>query len=194
MEEGLVNRRKLIPTRWVNVVCGDCTNATSTINNLEEPAVKKLAIITCLCLIFSIFAGPAMAKKKLFKLNTCWMPSHESFVPWYAKKMGWDKDEGLDMRMHYFDSGMAELEALPARSLRQCRIRPSGQPGAQGQGNQPQISKTVRYGGRRQRQNLPGDDRFFRSLCDEPLARSTWTEGNRCCDQEHGPGLHHCSF
>ncbi len=57
-----------------------------------------------------------MAKKKLFKLNTCWMPSHESFVPWYAKKMGWDKDEGLDMRMHYFDSGMAELEALPARS------------------------------------------------------------------------------
>lgn len=78
--------------------------------------MKKCLILVILIIAFSLVAGPVAAKDKLFKLNTCWMPSHESFVPWYAKKMGWDKEEGLDMEMLYFDSGMAELEALPARS------------------------------------------------------------------------------
>lgn len=78
--------------------------------------MKKIVAIAVLMLSLSFLSGPVSAGDKLFKLDTCWMPSHESFVPWYAKKMGWDKEEGLDMEMHYFDSGMAELEALPARS------------------------------------------------------------------------------
>ena len=67
-----------------------------------------LVMVTC---------GTVTAKQaKLFKLDTCWMPSTESFVPWYAKKRGWDKAEGLDLQMHFFDSGPAQMEALPSRS------------------------------------------------------------------------------
>ena len=43
------------------------------------------------------------------------MPEHETFIPWYAKSQGWDKEEGLDLELLYFDSGMAQMEALPAR-------------------------------------------------------------------------------
>lgn len=79
----------------------------------------KLAKLTGIALlvmamVFGAF-GPAMAKEKLIKVPTCWMPEHETFIAWYAKEKGWDKDEGLDMELLYFDSGMAQLEALPAR-------------------------------------------------------------------------------
>ena len=60
--------------------------------------------------------GNALAAEKLNKLDTCWMPSTEAFVPWYAKKMGWDKQEGLDLQMHFFDSGPAQMEAIPAKA------------------------------------------------------------------------------
>ncbi len=60
-------------------------------------------------------AGPALAAGKLTKLPTCWMPEHELFFAWYAKEKGWDQEEGLDMELLYFESGMQELEALPAK-------------------------------------------------------------------------------
>ncbi len=71
-------------------------------------------ILTAIFLSFSAGAPPAQAADKLIKLDTCWMPSTESFVPWYAKKMGWDKQEGLDLQMHFFDSGPAQMEAIPS--------------------------------------------------------------------------------
>ncbi len=36
-------------------------------------------------------------------------------LAWYAKEKGWDKEEGLDFQLHFFDSGMAQMEALPAK-------------------------------------------------------------------------------
>ena len=36
---------------------------------------------------------------------------HESFIFWYAKEQGWDKDEGLDFQIHFFQTGMDQLEA-----------------------------------------------------------------------------------
>ena len=39
----------------------------------------------------------------------------ESFIFWYAKEQGWDKDEGLDFQIHFFQTGMDQLEALPAK-------------------------------------------------------------------------------
>ncbi len=77
--------------------------------------MKKLVILIAL-IMMTVFASGPVSAADLFKLKTCWMPSHETFAPWYAKKMGWDKAEGLDLEMLYFDSGMAELEALPAKS------------------------------------------------------------------------------
>ncbi|MHC1753217.1 ABC transporter substrate-binding protein [Humidesulfovibrio sp.] len=48
-------------------------------------------------------------------LNTTWQAEHETFVPWYAKAQGWDKAEGFEFKLHMFDSGMAQIEALPAK-------------------------------------------------------------------------------
>ncbi len=58
--------------------------------------------------------GPAQAADPVI-LNTTWQAEHETFVPWYAKEKGWDKEAGFDFKMHLFDSGMAQIEALPAK-------------------------------------------------------------------------------
>jgi NitT/TauT family transport system substrate-binding protein/sulfonate transport system substrate-binding protein len=62
-----------------------------------------------------VLAGiPAQAADPVV-LNTTWQAEHETFVPWYAKEKGWDKAAGFDFKMHMFDSGMAQIEALPAK-------------------------------------------------------------------------------
>ncbi|MBI9087045.1 MAG: ABC transporter substrate-binding protein [Desulfobacterales bacterium] len=72
-----------------------------------------LALAVALACMFTV-TGPASAKD-LVKLSTCWMPEHELFFGWYAKEKGWDKEEGLDFELLYFESGMSQLEALPAK-------------------------------------------------------------------------------
>ncbi len=73
------------------------------------PVIVMLAAALILSGVGTVFA------KDLVKLPTAWMPEHEVFFPWYAKEMGWDKEEGLDFEILYFESGMAILEALPAK-------------------------------------------------------------------------------
>ncbi|MCE5333315.1 MAG: ABC transporter substrate-binding protein [Desulfobacteraceae bacterium] len=58
---------------------------------------------------------PCMAAQKLIKFNTAWEPEHETFITWWAKEKGWDKEVGLDFNILYFDSGMGMMEALPAK-------------------------------------------------------------------------------
>lgn len=87
---------------------------------------------------FVVMASLGMAtaqEKKLVKLDTCWMPEHETFAAWYAIQKGWDKEEGLDLKLHYFDSGMAQLEALPAKQWV-----------LGGTGGVPQVFGALRYG------------------------------------------------
>jgi NitT/TauT family transport system substrate-binding protein/sulfonate transport system substrate-binding protein len=79
--------------------------------------MKKRSLTSILILAAALVlggVGPIMAKD-LIKLPTCWMPEHEVFFAWYAKEKGWDKEEGLDMQLIYFESGMQQLEALPAK-------------------------------------------------------------------------------
>lgn len=64
-------------------------------------------------LLFAAFACPTFAAAP-FKLRTAWLDEHEAFLVWYAKEKGWDKEEGLDIEMLLFSSGMAQLNALPA--------------------------------------------------------------------------------
>lgn len=59
--------------------------------------------------------GIARAAEKLVPLPTAWMPEHEVFFAWYAKERGFDKQEGVELKILYFESGMAMLEALPAK-------------------------------------------------------------------------------
>lgn len=67
-----------------------------------------IAILLC----FSL-SGLASVEK-LTQIRTAWMDEHETFLIWYAKEKGWDKEAGLDIEILYFDSGMAILNSLPA--------------------------------------------------------------------------------
>lgn len=72
-------------------------------------------IILLISLAIFIFPASGTAQQKLITLPTAWMPEHEVFLAWYAKEKGWDKEEGLELKLLYFESGMAMLEALPAK-------------------------------------------------------------------------------
>jgi ABC-type nitrate/sulfonate/bicarbonate transport system substrate-binding protein len=64
-----------------------------------------------------LFTGtaPLLAADEPVEFSMSWQPEQETFVVWYAKEKGWDKEEGLDFKLNYFESGMAQLEALPAK-------------------------------------------------------------------------------
>jgi len=75
--------------------------------------LKRVFWLTATCLLLACFAGAAFAAAPV-KMKTAWMDEHETFLIWYAKEKGWDKEEGLDIQIGYFESGMAILNALPA--------------------------------------------------------------------------------
>ena len=78
--------------------------------------MKRNYFMTILLVVAFVFAGSGVAfSKDLIKVPTCWMPEHEVFFAWYAKEKGWDKEEGLDLELIYFESGMSQLEALPGK-------------------------------------------------------------------------------
>ena len=64
--------------------------------------------------LFITFSCAAFAAAPV-KLRTAWLDEHEAFLIWYAKEKGWDKEEGLDIEMLLFSSGMAQLNALLLR-------------------------------------------------------------------------------
>lgn len=105
--------------------------------------MRKLRFIGISILVLTFIAtgmGTAFGwgwgkKSDLFKLKTCWLPEHEAFMAWYAKEKGWDKEEGLDMELQYYDSGMAQLEALPSKSWH-----------LGGNGATPHVLAGLRYG------------------------------------------------
>ena len=79
---------------------------------MKKLVVVALVVVTAV-MLFSQFG--AAQTQKLIPVNTAWMSEHELFFAWYAKEKGFDKQEGLDMKLLNFDSGMAIAEALPAK-------------------------------------------------------------------------------
>ncbi|MEW6263077.1 MAG: ABC transporter substrate-binding protein [Thermodesulfobacteriota bacterium] len=78
--------------------------------------MKKLLLLGVLVLVAALaFSSSPVQAQTVVKLKTCWMPEFETFLPWLAKQKGWDKAEGLDLDLLFFDSGMAQMEALPAK-------------------------------------------------------------------------------
>jgi NitT/TauT family transport system substrate-binding protein/sulfonate transport system substrate-binding protein len=73
--------------------------------------------VTALATLVFLSALPlfALAQGAPQVLDTCWMDEHETFVPWYAKEKGWDKAQGIEIKINMFDTGMAQVEALPAK-------------------------------------------------------------------------------
>ena len=68
--------------------------------------MKSLLAVLALALLLAPAAQAAPAK-----LSSAWMGEHETFVAWYAKQQGWDKEAGLDITMLRFDSGKAIVRA-----------------------------------------------------------------------------------
>lgn len=76
---------------------------------------KRWMTAVAACMIMLAMSFSAMAQSAPKVLNTTWQAEHETFIPWYAKEKGWDKAEGFEFKLHMFDSGMAQIEALPAK-------------------------------------------------------------------------------
>ena len=75
--------------------------------------MKSLLAVLALALLLAPAAQAAPAK-----LSSAWMGEHETFVAWYAKQQGWDKEAGLDLTMMPFDSGKNIVESLRLGSRR----------------------------------------------------------------------------
>jgi len=59
--------------------------------------------------------APGLAVSQTVTLKTSWQPEHSTFIIWDPIQKGWDKEAGLKIDMIYFDSGMAQMEALAAK-------------------------------------------------------------------------------
>lgn len=96
-------------------------------------SIFTAVLIIAVSFVFATF-GVAHAQKPVV-LKMAWQPEHETFAAWYAKEKGWDKEEGLDFQLNFFDSGMAQMEALPAKTWVIA-----------GMGGVPAIVGALRYG------------------------------------------------
>jgi len=77
--------------------------------------LKRWMSVLATCVLLSALSLPALAQGAPKVLNTTWQAEQETFIPWYAKEKGWDKAQGFEFKLHMFDSGMAQIEALPAK-------------------------------------------------------------------------------
>ncbi len=78
------------------------------LTDLGKIALAAFALVASVCQTTS-------AEEKLVDLKSCWQPEHATFIMWNAKEKGWDKQAGFKTEFVYFDSGMAQIEALPAK-------------------------------------------------------------------------------
>ena len=75
--------------------------------------MKRIASFVAALVCLVQLALPVQAAD-LVKVPTAWLDEHETFLIWYAKEKGWDKEAGLDIEMKLFSSGPDILTALPA--------------------------------------------------------------------------------
>jgi len=78
------------------------------LTNLKGITLAAFALVAGVCNV-------ASAEEKIVDMKTCWQPEHSTFIMWNAKEKGWDKQAGINPEFVYFDSGMAQMEALPAK-------------------------------------------------------------------------------
>ena len=74
---------------------------------------RFLGIMAAALCVLNLTVGSAFSAD-LVKVPTAWLDEHETFLMWYAKEKGWDKEAGLDIEMKLFNSGPDILNALPA--------------------------------------------------------------------------------
>lgn len=177
---------------------------------------RFLGIMAAALCVLNLTVGSAFSAD-LVKVPTAWLDEHETFLMWYAKEKGWDKEAGLDIEMKLFNSGPDILNALPpgngvsppwapCRHARQpalrhlhhragqqrgralhLRRRPRRQPHRQGQGLEQGLPRSVRQPRDRARQDLPRHHADLVALRPQHVAQRPRPQGQRRGHQEHGP-------
>ena len=74
--------------------------------------IRRIKPLLAAFALAAVLACTAQAEP--VKLSSAWMGEHETFVAWYAKQQGWDKEAGFDLTMMPFDSGKTIMESLAA--------------------------------------------------------------------------------
>lgn len=97
--------------------------------------MKRFSFIVTLLSVAVLLTASVCSASDPVKIRSAWMDEHETFLVWYAHEKGWDKEEGIDLELLYFDSGMAQLNALPAGEWVLC-----------GTGAVPAMMGNLRYG------------------------------------------------
>lgn len=81
-------------------------------SRLQSKLFGQMVLIGVAVMLLFPFSAPAQGP---IKLRVSHQPEFESFLTWQAIQDGTQKKYGLDMKMVYFDSGMPQVEALPAK-------------------------------------------------------------------------------
>ena len=71
--------------------------------------MKFIDKISTAILGIMLFSAPAAGYAAVYadeaEITTAWQSEHEAFIPWYAKKMQWDKELGINLKLLHFQSG-----------------------------------------------------------------------------------------
>ena len=69
-----------------------------------------------LAAVLLLAAAPMARAKEIIKVPSAWMNENETFAAWLAHEKGWDKEEGIELEINYFNSGMDIVNATPSGS------------------------------------------------------------------------------
>lgn len=75
---------------------------------------SRFCLFSAFVLLTLVLTAP-LALAAPFKMKVCGQPEHAGYLLASSIENGKDKAAGLDVEIVYFDSGMAQMEALPAK-------------------------------------------------------------------------------
>lgn len=76
--------------------------------------MKLIATLNILILNLVFLFSPTAGYADEAQITTAWQSEHEAFIPWYAKKMQWDKELGISLKLLHFQSGDEIAKSLHA--------------------------------------------------------------------------------
>lgn len=98
-------------------------------------SLKNRFFLIALVMVSTMFLSINCFAAKPEKLPSCWQPEHSTFITWNVMEQGWDKEQGLEIDPIYFESGMAQIEVMPAK---QWKVGATG--------SVPMLLGAMRYG------------------------------------------------
>lgn len=78
-------------------------------------ALRWIVLVAALVLVAAVIAGCGGKSSDLPVIRVSHQPEFETFLTYRAIQNGVDKEHGVDLELLYFDSGMPQIEALPAK-------------------------------------------------------------------------------